>query len=400
MKRRFLVRKPLLAGCLLTGLTLSAALVATGTADTSDVTVIDAESGSAEHIQAAIDAAQTGDIVQIPPGEFKFSGKVNLPDGIHIRGAGRDETFIVKEDMLSQWDGMFNVSCTTGEPFIFSDITLQGIGRIVQGDDKRGGAVRDQGVILIGNCTDFQIYNNRFTKFSRAGIEVVGRGGTGEPTGVIYNNQFSDIWYPDLGYGVEIIGDEESWDRPVELGSSQAVFVEDNAFELMRHTVAANNAARYVFRFNTVRNNYHDAAAIDAHGPSSWPRGTRSYEIYGNTIENSITRWAGVGLRGGDGVVFSNTISGVSNGIMLMVEGYSRKDKYPKEGQIRDAWFWDNIVNGKAIKDVKFWSRQRRVGKLLKEGRDYHMEKRPDYVPYTYPHPLRIDADAIRSAGG
>lgn len=357
----------------------------------ADAAVVHAESGIRPHIQAAIDKAQPGDTVQIPAGEFEFDGSVKAPDGIHIRGAGRDKTFLIKTDRTSLWDAMFNIDCTTGEPFTFSDISLQGTGRFIQGDSPKKGPVRDQGLNLFGKCVDFEVANSRFTKFSRAGIEVVARDGTvpGEPRGVIHNNEFVDIWYPNNGYGIEVVGHESAWDQPLDLGSERAVFIEDNYFELTRHTIAANNGARYVFRFNTVRNNYHDAAAIDAHGLSSWPRGTRSYEIYGNVLHNDEQRWAGIGLRGGDGVVYGNEISGVTSGVLLMMEGYSVFDKYPQKDQIRDLWIWDNQVNGRELKDVDFWSRQKGVRRLLKESRDYHLTERPDYTPYPYPHPLR-----------
>lgn len=356
--------------------------------------VIEAESGSSVDLQAAIDRAQPGDIVQVPAGKFDFEGFVNAPDGIHIRGAGRDETFLIKIDRVSMWDAMINVDCTTQQPFIFSDISLQGLGRFIQGDSNKKGPVRDQGLNLLGKCVDFQVYNSRFTKFTRAGIEVFASGGSapGEPRGVIYDNQFFDIWYPNNGYGIEVIGVESSWDLPLDLGSSRAVFIEDNYFELIRHTVAANNGARYVFRNNTVRNNYDRAAMIDAHGKAdAWPRGTRSYEIYNNVIQNEEERWAAVGLRGGDGVVFDNEFSGVKFGVLLMIEEYSFFDRYPKDDQIRDIWIWDNIVNGRKLKDVDFWARQKGVGRLLKKNRDYYLGEKPDYVPYPYPHPLRAN---------
>ncbi len=374
---------------------LAAAVLAAVTAlsGTAAAEVINAKSGARDDIQAAIDAASTGDVVQIPAGVFEFEGIVNAPDGIHIRGAGRDETFLVKTDRISMWDAMINVDCSTGEPFLFSGISMQGTGRFIQGNSTRKGPVRDQGLNLFGQCIDFEIFDSRFTKFSRAGIEIVARNGSnpGEARGVIYNNQFFDIWYPNNGYGIEVVGHENAWDKPLDLGTERAVFIEDNYFELTRHTVAANNGARYVFRFNTIRNNYDRAAAIDAHGLASWPRGTRTYEIYGNTVHNDEERWAGIGIRGGDGVVFDNQIVGVKYGILLMNEKHSTFDRYPKKDQIRDVWVWDNSVNGREGRGIEFWARQKGVGRLLKEGRDYHLTQRPDYTPYPYPHPLRAD---------
>lgn len=353
---------------------------------------IAASSGSAQDLQAAIDRAQPGDIVVIPAGVFDFSGQVFARDDIHLRGMGRDRTVLVKRDDLTEWNAMITVDCATGEPFTFSGITLQGRGRFIQGDSKKRGPVRDQGLYLQGKCKDFQIYDSRFTKFSRAGIQMLGNAGSvrGNARGVIYENEFIDNWYPNLGYGVEVVGHQNSWETPLELGTVNAVVMEDNVFERNRHTIAANNGARYVFRHNLIFDNYADAAAIDAHGLAAWPSGSRSYEIYENTISNSVRRWAGVGVRGGDGVIFNNRMAGVTNGIMLLVERYKDGLEYPVQHQIRDLWIWNNEVEGKRIRKVDFWSRQKHAPELIAEGRDYHLAIKPGYEPLTYPHPLRV----------
>ncbi len=356
--------------------------------------MIAAASGSAEDLQAAIDRAKPGDTVIIPAGVFDFSGQVFAPDGIHLRGMGRDRTVLVKRDDLTEWNAMITVDCATGEPLTFSGITLQGRGRFIQGDSKKGGLVRDQGLYLQGQCLDFQVFNSRFTKFSRAGIQMQGNAGQvrGDARGVIYENEFIDNWHPNLGYGVEVVGDQRTWEKPLELGTVNAVVMEDNVFDRNRHTVAANNGARYVFRHNLIIDNYADAAAIDAHGLAAWPRGSRSYEIYDNTVRNSVSRWAGVGVRGGDGVIFNNRFEGVQNGIMLLVERYKDSMEYPVPDQIRDLWIWNNELDGRRLRKVDFWSRQSQAPSLLREGRDYHLAVKPDYEPLAYPHPLRTTA--------
>ncbi len=113
--------------------------------------------------------------------------------------------------------------------------------------------------------------------------------------GVIYLNTFTDLYYVDptrgaLGYGVVVYG-SGTW-PPLRLGTAQTVFIEDNTFTRNRHAVASNNGSRYVFRFNTIIDNRENAAAIDAHGRGVWPRGSRQYEIYGNTVDNVVPRSA------------------------------------------------------------------------------------------------------------
>src|SRR5438552_2665320 len=95
-----------------------------------------------------------------------------------------------------------------------------------------------------------------------------------------------------LGYGVAIDGYPGNSNTSRSFGTSNAVYPEDNYFELYRHAVTSGNGASYVARHNTCKNNYQDAQSFDAHGKTSnWPRG--SVEIYKNTINNSIVRWAG-----------------------------------------------------------------------------------------------------------
>ena len=304
---------------------LGMAIVLGGFATSACAALINARSGSATDIQAAVNLAKTGDTVAIPAGTFYFTGQVFAPDGIYIKGAGRDRTYLIKSDNLSEWHGMFTIDAKTGQPFKFSGITLEGRLAALQGTNRTTvvTTVKDQGLVIYGAAKNIQIFDSRFTKFLRAGIEFRGDAGSvpGEQNGVIYNNEFIDNWYIYLGYGVAIDGSVKSWNRKIALGGSNAVFVEDNYFDLNRHCVTSGNGANYVARYNTVVDNYQDAGSFDAHGLiPHWPRGTRSVEIYRNTVSNSIRRWAGVSIRGGSGVVWGNSWSGVTHGVDLVVE--------------------------------------------------------------------------------
>jgi hypothetical protein len=155
-----------------------------------------------------------------------FQGGGVRPDGIYIRGAGRNSTYLIKSDNTGNF--MIMVDTKTGKPFKFTNITLQ----------VRLDALQ---------------------------------------------------------------------------GSNRTVFVEDNLFDLNRHCATATNGANYVARYNTVKDNYQDSVSFDAHGLSrAWPRGTRSVEIYGNVVTNSIRRFGGAGIRGGSGVIWGNSWNGVS----------------------------------------------------------------------------------------
>ena len=362
--------------------------------------MIYAKSGYPADLQAAINNAHTGDTVSVPAGRFSFVGSVIAPDGIYIRGAGRDSTYLIKGDNTSNF--MIMVYGTTGgAPFKFSDITMQGRLDALQGSNRTTAVttVTDGGLYIKGAARNFQIFNARFTKFLRAGIEFQGDAGYssnwGEQTGVIYRNEFIDNWYINLGYGVAVDGSVKSWNRAITLGTGNAVFVEDNFFDRNRHCVTATNGANYVARYNTVKDNYQDAYAFDAHGLSpAWPRGTRSVEIYGNTVNNSIKRFAGAGIRGGSGVIWGNTWNGVSQGVVLYLENPPSSQPlktYPALDQIGnpdDLYIWGNVTSAVQIY-LNPTSNPYGINYWLKLGRDYFTTSKPGYKPYSYPHPLR-----------
>src|SRR6516162_10575100 len=81
----------------------------------SGAATIYAKSGYPSDLQAAINSAHTGDTVSIPSGRFSFRGSVMAPDGIYIKGAGRDSTFLIKADNTSNF--MIQVDTKTGSPF-------------------------------------------------------------------------------------------------------------------------------------------------------------------------------------------------------------------------------------------------------------------------------------------
>jgi hypothetical protein len=362
------------------------------------------QSGGAEDIQRAADTARPGDSIIVPKGRFPFHGQVFLPDGVSVRGAGKDDTLLIKDDRLSEWKPMFSVDCKTGKPFSFSGVTLQGAGRELQASTVSSDHIQDQGLVLRGKCRDFRIFGNRFTKFSRAGIELIGDSGSilGEPIGVIFENEFIDNWSPYLGYGVAVNGSATAWQRPLALGTDQAVFLEDNYFEANRCAVIGNNGARYVFRHNRILNNRENSAAIYAHGKGPWPRGTRSFEIYANDLRNDEPRWAGIALGGGAGVIFDNNLDGVSNGIIFMIEADAKTaTRYPFEDQITDTWVWANRANGQTIDAVTLRATMPgvNVAEFLQEGRDFLVQPKPHYQPFSYPHPARQHTDNINHEG-
>jgi len=111
-------------------------------------------------------------------------------------------------------------------------------------------------------------------------------------------------------------------------------------------------------------------------------------------VTNSILRWAGAGIRGGSGVIWGNTWNGVNQGIVLYLEDPppSRPlTAYPALDQIGnpdDLYIWNNISSGGSVYKYPT-SNPLGIDYWLTLGRDYFTTAKPDYTPYTYPHPLR-----------
>jgi hypothetical protein len=323
-------------------------------------------------VRSAADLSAAGTTVKIPAGDCNWgTQQLNVPGGVYLQGAGKDATILRRVGSVSESAYLIKYDCSNGQRAILSDVTLIGNGN---------GAIHDKGLGLLNGCVDFKVANSKFTKFVFAGMYV---DGAIKQRGVIYKNDFIDNYSNDLrnlGYGIAVYGDG-TWPA-LELGTQNAVFVEDNYMKGNRHHIASNNSSRYVFRYNTViANDYtKDFAMTDAHGKSSSPTGSRSWEIYKNTYSAELTRgrvYSAIGIRGGDGVIFDNTVaSNIAYPVTLEIEG-ATCGTYPATGQIHQAW----ITSSGAITN--------QCSASIQLNRDYYTTAKSGYVPYPYPHPLR-----------
>jgi len=361
---------------------------------------ITAASGSRDDIQAAVDSASDGDTVIIPSGTFDFgSGYVEIRDkAIHIKGAGRTQTIIEKTSTEYDDRIMFQVFMPYEKGIIFSDMKLKDNNGPYEEYNENN---ETKGIALRCGCWDFKIYNMEFEGFGEAGILTSGSNNeqySFKQRGVIYNCRFLNCYMPRLGYGVSVHGaDDRSWLEPIELGTAYNVFVEDCYFEGQRHHIASGRGSRYVFRYNHCKKN-KGSHGVDAHG---WPyvsltiRGSVSYEIYENIIEDP---WhvehpdAGVGIRGGTGVIYNNIIKDMDCAIVLAVDGCAEyyPCDYPVQDQINNLYIWNNTYQN-CSEEIRIPSPY--YDDLIQENRDYFLFEKAGYTPYPYPHPLRTVND-------
>ena len=324
-------------------------------------------------IQAALDGLGGPGTVTLPPGRYQVDGTLRIRnDGVTLQGSGTDRTVLFR---VVDGTSTALVRVAKNDPSIpITGVRITGIrfkGATnhdpVQGELSNG---REVGALL-ENAADFRVDHSFFTHTGFAGVRT-----NGSSTGVVDHCSFDDQFKPLVGtdgYGVVVYGIDALEGEP--FGSGRATFIEDSSFSLCRHAVAANKGARYVFRYNYVARN-EIAHAVDAHGTEYGSTvGTEWIDVHNNVIEDPIYRGYAVRIRGGMGVVWSNTFIGYNEGIELT------QDTDQPTGPVY-------ISGNTIIPDTSPMVRARgTMGTPV-----FFLFLPDDYVPYPYPHPLVTDS--------
>ncbi len=368
---------------------------------------INAASCSLQDVQAAIDSAIDGDVVLIPEGTCTWNSAVNFSNkGVTIKGAGIDMTIITDETPGGYGNTVFWITGEEGKPFRITGITF----------NDTGTTVDYNGVIYIkGTCKNFRIDHCKFVDLNYRGMTI-----NGYTYGVIDHCIFENL----ENQPIDVRGDNDaSWDRPLAIGTANAVYIEDNIFNnatVKKATLDSYFGARWVFRYNIVTNSYLMTHGTESSGDSY--RSTHSYEIYGNTFISEGSRvFHAARLRGGTGVVFDNTFSGIYTYYIDVTDYCTCKDvgttgcsnserciTYPCLDQIgrstdsdgngiqdlEPLYEWNNTIDG-ADTDISVFNfsgcDNPSVFDHIQENRDYYNDtQRPGYAPYEYPHPLTL----------
>jgi hypothetical protein len=334
--------------------------------------------GDSRDVQQIVDAASSDRVAYLPAGCYRITSTVKIPPCTHLIGSGADKTILYIDPdsfyspSILRLSGRSGISCVTQ----ISGLALIGV-------RDTNDTAEDYG-LFISNVMDFRVDHSYFEGFGFAGVRVEGAS-----SGVVDHAIFVDNYkrgIDNLGYGVTVYG-ENHWDAEPQPGGLQAIFVEDSLFVANRHAIAANSGVHYVFRNNQVLHGV-EACGVDAHGMGfGSAHGTRYVEIYHNVIEDPVYDWCGIGIRGGAGVIFENTIRDYKNPILLILEWGTPdmyKAEYPALDQIQELYIWDNLITGGPSEPQVD---ETGVG-FIEPGRDYFTEPLPGYVPYVYPHPL------------
>lgn len=389
---------------------------------------VTASSGSPTDIQTAVDTIEDagGGTVYIPAGNWTFNPPaggvgVTVPQGVNLIGVGKNETILREtvesiDSTMIYVDGFGSLPWWIDTPTIPSrqkPVRIQGMSLLgfVPSRADADSVTHNNGLII--NCIkDFVVYDCLFSNFVNIGLGAWNSMGWETSAyimrGVVSHCDFDDPYKDDLavlnriwGYGI-IVGGSGYFDGTAPLLTlighyddvSNVVYIEDCNFTRCRHAIASSGGSYYVARHNyfTEMIQFHYGSYIDAHGTSV------GVEIYDNVIENSAVDYRtsldpsyigqylglGIGMRGGGGVIFNNTINNCPDDIRL----YSDLPDDPIQ-KVHDFWIWNNTFTGVKASGVNAWS-----GVVLNQ--DYFLRE-PNvsqdgftYTSYVYPHPLVI----------
>lgn len=274
--------------------------------------IINAASCQFIDVSNAVAQASPGDTVQLPPGTNWWSQPINL-DGVSIRGSGTNSTVIIDEEpRVGQSGQLFNINGTGNTYTEISNLQLQG--GVTNTSYNYFGSIACYGVLTSSWRIDHIIFN------ALHGKNILTYD---DPECCVDHNTFLLI-----GQGV-VIGNwgggygDYSYSIPPAYGvnSTNVLYVEDNYFTNetgLLEVSDGDSGARIVFRYNTIWNAYYNNHGLETGGRA---RSERSFEIYCNSFNDSPSYgaiFAMVCIRGGCGVIYSNTCTGAYNQLVAL----------------------------------------------------------------------------------
>jgi hypothetical protein len=191
---------------------------------------INAVSCSQTHVQAAVDSARDGDVVNIPAGSCTWATHVGFDTkDIVIRGAGIGQTVITRDGGDNGYIFWIGISNSSKGSFRITNMTLAGnvITSIIY---ITSGSVT---AVPAGRWRVDNIYFN-FPTGQRSGVHSAGVN-----YGVVDHNTFN--WRDGVAirqanglntecYGGSPLNGDFQNSQPLDLGTDKFMFVEDNSF--------------------------------------------------------------------------------------------------------------------------------------------------------------------------
>lgn len=243
-------------------------------------------------VSTCVNNAKNGDTINVQAGSTSWSSNIDI-DGKNIRviGAGAGQTIIAGNafkfnNAASRISGFtFNLSC--GSMFVI---------------EASIGWRIDHNTINVGGSTCYDVW-----------LQTYGQG-TNLSEGLIDNNIINRGRIIHFGEDTGT-GGRHTWAAPTGLGTSRAIYIEDNVITYPSPSAAGylnhldgNLGCRYVSRFNTINGGRYEAHSVQGDNT----RACMLWEIYHETLTNpsgdpQYRPWL---MRGGTGMIFHNTSDG------------------------------------------------------------------------------------------
>jgi len=245
-------------------------------------------------ISSCITAASSGDTIIVPAGSATWTSGINLSSSklITLQGAGATNTVISH--------GAITAISLVGAH------RISGIGFTLTSSGGTSIEARQQRW-RIDHCS----FTNS-TGSSQYAIQANGTNQTVMPAGLIDNNNFIEGRIDVSGMGT-FLKNSGFWATDPVIGTANQVYIEDNTFYKTvgggGNVIDSGRASSYVARYNTVKGR----TEFMTHGwQDEDERGTRSWEIYGNSFTAASSTFTAIWMRSGTGVIAYNQFSNYS----------------------------------------------------------------------------------------
>lgn len=263
-------------------------------------------------VQSAVNATSSGGTVAVPAGNCTWTASVVITNkSLTITGAGIDVTTITGN---TPGNSLVIANLSTTDTFNISGFTMR-----LQSAGSSYGMID----VNVANAEGYPAVSFRIHHIKMLGdpSDGVSQGGRFVVASGVYGvvDHCSFITQTPRGAGnVTIMQDNNfstsnTYHTPQVLGDANALYVEDCDFEFVvanqgNGAIDNYSGGRYVFRYNTVRNNN-----VGNHGWDSGNRGVRTFEIYGNVFiaDSMIGGMEMFGPRSGTGVLWGNSVKNI-----------------------------------------------------------------------------------------
>lgn len=275
-----------------------------------EAATINAVSCSQADVQAAIDVASDGDMILLPSGNCTWNSHIDWTKGGTIQGSGES---VLSGTVITANNSLIFHLTADGGNFRLTNLRLQGTG----GSE----GLIDNSLLAFGGSSLDGLTGGSWNSLRVDHLTIhYNYGGYSINLGPWYTFTsspkalFDHITYISSGTAgfMKMWGNNNSWKEDDNFGTDDFIFIEDSSFSWTNTTSPITDTecgVRFIFRHNMV-----SGGQVQMHdtGSTQGCRGNRAVEVYDNDFSNctvgQCSNWPAIGVRGGTGLVYNNTI--------------------------------------------------------------------------------------------